>query len=143
MRRALATVAATGLLMAGGVVAVAQPGCVYSGGGWICGGALPPGHDDPARIGGADRFEAAANISAEFWQPGEATTVYIANAATPDALTGGASVDGPILLVGYGDQMPAATLAEIDRLAPVAVVALGGPASVTDAQLAAAQAAGQ
>jgi len=143
MRRALATLATTGLLLTGGLVATAEPGCVYSGGGWICGGALPPGHDDPQRIGGADRYEAAANISAAFWAPGEATTVYIANAATPDALTGGASVDGPILLVSYGDTVPAATLAEIARLAPVDVVALGGPASVTDAQLAAAQAAGR
>jgi hypothetical protein len=143
MRRTFAVLATAGLLLTAAGSATAEPGCVYSGGGWICGGALPPGHDDPARIGGANRFEAAANISATFWQPGEATTVYIANAATPDALVGGASVDGPILLVGYGDQVPAATLAEIDRLAPVAVVALGGPASVTDTQLTAARAAGQ
>src|SRR5690606_31772806 len=126
MRRALAAGSALALsvtVLAAGPVAAHH--CVYSGGAFICSGGDPtdPYHlNDPQvaleRIGGANRFEAAANISATFWQPGEATTVYIANAATPDALTGGASVDGPILLVGYGDTVPAATLAEIARLAP-------------------------
>lgn len=149
-RRPLAAVAA--LALAGSVL-VAAPAtahhCVYSGGAFICGpGGDPsdPWHlndPDPGRIAGADRYATAAAISSAFWEPGQATVVYIANGWTVDATAAGASVNGPILLVDYGETVPSVTLAEITRLAPVQVVAIGGTASVSDAQLNAAAAAGQ
>lgn len=113
---------------------------VYVNGGWLCLGG-PEQAATPPRIAGTDRYATAAAVSAEFWAPGEATVVYLANGAGIDAMTAGASVDGPVLLVPTGDQLPAVTRAELTRLAPVEVVGLGGPGAVSDAQLVAAQAA--
>lgn len=154
MKRLLGGVAAIGLALSlpapASALADPPPWCdpayaVRSGSGWLCLGppATEAAPEAPARIAGDSRYATAAAISATFWQPGQATTVYLANGDGIDAVAAGASVDGPVLLVGTGDNVPAVTLAEIQRLAPVAVVGLGGPGAVTDAQLAAAVAAGQ
>lgn len=149
-RRILAVAASLGMALVVAAPAQAVPSwchpdyAIYSGGGWICLGPAPDApQDTPSRIAGENRYATAAAVSASFWEPGEATTVYIANATGPDAIAAGASVDGPILLVGSGDTVPAVTLAEIERLAPVTIVGIGGPSAVSDAQLAAAQTAGQ
>jgi len=92
--------------------------------------ALVP--DGVTRIGGADRYETAAMISHAYFAPG-IKTVYVATGMNfPDALAGvpgAARAGAPILLVGT-DNLPAATAAEIDRLAPDEIVILGGPAAV-------------
>jgi putative cell wall-binding protein/Ca2+-binding RTX toxin-like protein len=84
------------------------------------------------RIGGADRFETAAQISQEFASPG-VDRVFIASGMNfPDALSGSAVAarDGsPVLLVTPGE-IPAATAEELDRLDPDEIVILGGTATV-------------
>ncbi|WP_122262252.1 hypothetical protein [Ornithinimicrobium cerasi] len=74
------------------------------------------------------------------------TAVYITAGDGIDALAlGSHDLNGPVLLVPRGGSgVTAAVLAEIDRLAPDYVVAVGGVTAVTDTQLnAAAVAAGQ
>ena len=77
------------------------------------------------RVAGADRYATAAAISAAFFPT--AATVYVATGATfPDALSGGAAAarqGAPMLLVGAS--VPAATMAELNRLHPSRIVVLG------------------
>ncbi|WP_404430611.1 cell wall-binding repeat-containing protein [Microbacterium lacus] len=91
-----------------------------------------------SRIGGADRFETAALVSASRYPMG-ADTVFVANGLNyPDALAGGSaasSVDAPILLALPNGAVPAATVAELSRLSPRNIVVLGGPGAVSDAVL--------
>ena len=86
------------------------------------------------RFGGADRFATAAYTSSSVFT--SASTVFVANGSLfPDALAGGpaaAQLDGPLLLT-RGDELPAATRAEIQRLGPQQIIVLGGPASISDA----------
>ena len=90
---------------------------------------------DVDRIAGADRYEAAVNISQGAFPEG-APVVFIATGLTyPDALSAGPAATqegGPILLVP-GSTIPATVSAEIARLEPARVVVVGGPASVTPA----------
>ncbi|WP_420804265.1 cell wall-binding repeat-containing protein, partial [Salsipaludibacter albus] len=51
-------------------------------------------------------------------------------------MAGGALTDGPVLLVPATGAVPQVVLDEIDRLSPGQVVALGGPAAITDTVLA-------
>jgi len=99
------------------------------------------GSYDIERLGGENRYETAARISAETF-PADVEVAYVATGdAFPDALTGGpaAGRDGaPILLVG--DDVPAATAAELTRLNPGRIVVLGGEVAVS-AQVEAALAA--
>lgn len=91
------------------------------------------------RLDGATRFESSASIARRAF-PGGAQTVYLTKGeVTPDAVVGGALRDGPILLVSRdGRTVPPATAAVLAEMDPATVVALGGPASVSDAALAAA-----
>jgi putative cell wall-binding protein len=87
------------------------------------------------RLAGADRYAAAAAVSANT-VTAPVTTVYLATGATfPDALAGaplaGAS-GSPVLLVRR-DTIPASVHAELTRLKPEKIVVLGGPGSVSDA----------
>jgi hypothetical protein len=95
------------------------------------------------RLGGADRYEVAANISQATF-PSGAPVAYLANGyAYADALAGSVAATGaggPILLVSSGG-VPDVTAAELARLKPAKLVALGGPASVPDAVMVKASAA--
>ena len=84
------------------------------------------------RHDGIDRYETAAMISGDFES---AEVVYVATGLDyPDALAGAAragSLDGPVLLV-KPDRIPHTTAAELERLAPESIVALGGPVAISD-----------
>jgi putative cell wall-binding protein len=90
------------------------------------------------RIGGADRYDTAARVSAATFDPG-APVAFIATGATfPDALAGAAvagHLGGPVLLT-RATALPATTKAELVRLQPSQIVVLGSAASVSDAVLA-------
>lgn len=86
---------------------------------------------DTGRFAGETRFDTAVAISqARF--PSGAPTVFLARAVEPlvDALAGGVLTDGPVLLVPPCGDIPAVVQAEIDRLSPDQVVALGGEDAV-------------
>jgi alkaline phosphatase D len=87
------------------------------------------------RIAGESRFATAAAVSAETFPDG-APAAYIATGGDfPDALAGvpaAVVAEGPILLV-TDSAVPAETAAELRRLAPDAVVVLGGERAVSEA----------
>lgn len=113
-----------------------DPGCVYTGGGWICYGTLPPGSDvELTRLGGATRVETAAAIAT--YEPVEGETVLlIANGDTMvDAIAAGTKfTDTPLLLVRTGVVVPPATLEAASAINPDRVILLGGPDVVSDTQ---------
>ena len=88
-----------------------------------------------SRITGTDRYSTVAAISASYFQPSEVPVAYVARGDLfPDALAGGPAAvtnNGPVLLTDQTG-LPAATAAELQRLAPDSIVILGGPAAVTD-----------
>ncbi len=85
------------------------------------------------RLAGGNRYETAAAISRDAFDPADVDVVYVATGSSfPDALAGGvlAARDGaPVLLVGAS--LPTATRDEIFRLDPERIVILGGPAAVS------------
>ncbi|WP_432510851.1 cell wall-binding repeat-containing protein [Kineococcus sp. SYSU DK001] len=98
-----------------------------------------PGFDPSAPtslVAGADRFETAAKISAATFT--SAQTVVIANgdrvidAQAAGYVAGQQTGGAPILLTRTGD-VPASTLAEIDRLGATRAVVVGDDVSVSDA----------
>lgn len=95
--------------------------------------ALLPGAEI-VRLGGGDRFETAVEIS-NATHPGGSAEVFLATGGRfPDALAAAplaASLDAPVLLAESGS-LPAATGAELERLAPETVTVLGGTAAVSD-----------
>lgn len=87
-----------------------------------------------SRLGGNDRFETAVNISKANYDA-STTTVYIANGLDyPDALSAApsAAMSGSPLLLVRPNFLPAAVIAEIERLSPDTIVVVGGTASVSD-----------
>ncbi len=90
------------------------------------------------RYAGASRFDTAAVISAHTFAPG-VEVAYLAYAFNfPDALAGAAAagtVKGPVLLVSQSGAINPATAAELTRLQPGRIVALGGVSVVSDAVL--------
>jgi putative cell wall-binding protein len=82
------------------------------------------------RIGGANRYETAAMLSAAH-HPGGAPLVYVATGLNfPDALAAGPAAGlrgAPTILVGR-TSIPPASAAELDRLNPNRIIMLGGPA---------------
>lgn len=113
-----------------------DPGCVFSGGGFICYGTLPPGSDvELTRLGGATRVETAAAIAT--YEPVEGETVLlIANGDTMvDAIAAGTKfTNTPLLLVRTGVVVPPATLEAASAISPDRVILLGGPDVVSDTQ---------
>lgn len=113
-----------------------DPGCVYTGGGWICYGTLPPGSDvELTRLGGATRVETAAAIAT--YEPVEGETVLlIANGDTMvDAIAAGTKfTNTPLLLVRTDEVVPPATLEAASAISPDRVILLGGPDVVSDTQ---------
>lgn len=92
------------------------------------------------RVHGSDRYATSAAISRHAFPQG-ADVVYLARGDEfADALAGGMLTDGPILLVRACGGVPGSVRAEIARLDPAQVVALGGPGAVCDASLAEAAA---
>jgi spore germination protein YaaH/putative cell wall-binding protein len=95
-----------------------------------------------ARLAGADRYATAAAISSNFFAPGVQVAFVATGANFPDALSAGpaaARSRGPVLLT-QRDSLPQATLDELARLRPGAIVVVGGAGVVSDqvvAQLAA------
>jgi hypothetical protein len=89
------------------------------------------------RLDGTDRVGTAAALAAAAW-PADAHEVLLARADDyADALAGSGLAgvaDAPILLTGR-DRLPADTAAQMERLAPERVVALGGAAAVSDGVL--------
>jgi putative cell wall-binding protein len=87
------------------------------------------------RVGGADRFAVAANVSSRTFEPG-VPEVYVASGENyPDALSASpaaAHEGGTLLLVGR-DILPDATRKELERLKPGRIVVVGGSASVSPA----------
>lgn len=91
-----------------------------------------------SRIAGADRYESAVAVSRHrFTEANEVSTVYLARGDVfADALTAGTLADGPVLLVrGECRAVPAVVMAEIARVDPERVVALGGEEAVCEEQL--------
>ena len=90
------------------------------------------------RYAGASRFDTAAVISANTFAPG-VEVAYLAYAHNfPDALAGAAAagtIPGPVLLVSQSGAVNAATKAELARLQPQRIIALGGTSVVSDAVL--------
>jgi putative cell wall-binding protein/Tol biopolymer transport system component len=96
-----------------------------------------------SRIGGADRYEVSAALSAQTFALAEEgsnphPTAYVASGAVfPDALSGSAAagrLGGPVLLVTK-DSIPAPVLTELKRLQPHDIVLLGGENTVSRAVL--------
>ena len=99
---------------------------------------LPPTADPTVagfdRLSGSDRYGTAAAISAATFPTPGVPVAYVATGANfPDALAGSvaaARAGGPLLLVS-STTVPAATAAELRRLAPGRIVVLGGPSVVS------------
>lgn len=86
----------------------------------------------PGRLAGPDRFETATAISGSR-SAGTAPRVSVANSRDfPDGLSGGAMAahDGSPLLLVDANRIPAATAAEIARLAPQEIIVLDGQGSI-------------
>lgn len=98
------------------------------------------GNADILRISGASRFETAVEISKALTNSQTAAKVYLANGMTlVDALAGGTIPDNaPILLTDGSGSLPSSTVAEIKRLKPTEIVALGGARAVKTDELNAA-----
>lgn len=92
--------------------------------------ALAPG--GATRIAGTDRYATAAAIVRDAFP--SAPVVYVATGeAFPDALSGGAAaaVQGGAVLLVRAASIPAATRAELLRLAPARIVIVGGTSAVS------------
>jgi|GEM_PF-1087262 len=89
------------------------------------------------RIAGADRYATSVAISAhQFPSPSAVSAVYLARGDQyADALAAGVLADGPVLLVPSCGGVPASVAAEIARLDPATVVALGGTGALCAATL--------
>ncbi|HTS14957.1 MAG TPA: cell wall-binding repeat-containing protein, partial [Candidatus Sulfotelmatobacter sp.] len=86
------------------------------------------------RMAGADRYETAADLSRDTFLPGVPLAFIASGLNYPDGMAGGAvagEFGAPLLFVGQ--TMPAATLAELQRLQPGTIVILGGPGVVSTA----------
>ncbi|WP_161965025.1 cell wall-binding repeat-containing protein [Ornithinimicrobium cerasi] len=97
---------------------------------------LPAAPATTDRLWGPDRYGTAAAVARSAFPtefPQGTGAVYIARADVfADALAGGALIDGPVLLVRSCGPVPGVVSAEVARLDPARVVALGGPTAVCD-----------
>jgi len=95
------------------------------------------------RVGGAERLETAAQLSAATFPDGSGSAHLATSGAFPDALTAGAAAaasDGPVLLTGR-DELAPVVERELRRLAAQRVVVAGGTEAVGDEVVAAARSA--
>lgn len=89
------------------------------------------------RLAGATRTETAAAAAERFFPEPVDAVVLVSGEDFPDALSGGAAaalLDGPLLLTA-ADAVPAATLTQLQRLAPSTIHVVGGSAVISDAAL--------
>lgn len=100
--------------------------------------AAAPGTVVTSRIAGADRYATAVAISRHQFPAGAHSVYLVRHDAFADAVSAGMVGDGPILLVPGTGTIPASVSAEIRRLAPSAVVAIGGTSTVPERDLLAA-----
>lgn len=87
------------------------------------------------RLGGANRYEAAVNVSREFFGPPVSRVVVASGEIFSDGVAAGpaaARFGGPVLFV-KSDHIPETTREEILRLRPSSIIVLGGPATIDDA----------
>lgn len=90
------------------------------------------------RVGGADRYDTAARVSATVFSPGVADVFIAAGTGFADALgavPAAAKAGAPLLLTGP-DALAGPTAAELRRLRPGAITVVGGPAAVPEAVVA-------
>ncbi|WP_298889872.1 cell wall-binding repeat-containing protein [uncultured Serinicoccus sp.] len=95
------------------------------------------------RIGGADRYEVAANVAAAY--PAGVPRVYLASGQDyPDALAGAALAahQGAPLLITRPTRLPTAVAEQLERLSPGRLIVLGGSGAVSDATARAAATSG-
>jgi putative cell wall-binding protein len=88
-----------------------------------------------ARLGGADRYEVSAAVSADSFGTDVDVAYVAAGAGFADALSGAPAAGkrrGPVLLVTK-ESVPDAVGKELQRLKPKSIVVLGGEASVSPA----------
>jgi putative cell wall-binding protein len=87
------------------------------------------------RLAGNTRYETAAAISADTFDPGVPVAYVATGANFPDALAGtppAGSQGGPVLLTAAND-LPDAVASELDRLNPARIVILGATGAVSNA----------
>lgn len=91
--------------------------------------------EDVDRIAGENRFDTAAQASANAFRGGARTVFLATGRSFPDALTGGpaAAVFGGPLLLTEKDTLPEETAIELQALNPRLVVILGGESAVDNA----------
>lgn len=103
-----------------------------------------PAATSPAlsRLAGSDRYGTSVAISTHrFPNASEVSEVYLARGDVfVDALTAGSVVKGPVLLVPSCAGVPSTVAAEIARLDPDRVYAVGGRSAICDATLTSAAA---
>lgn len=83
-----------------------------------------------SRIGGADRYATAADLSRASFSPGVPLVFLATGLGFADALAA-AALGSPVLLA-RPNCVPASVVAEIERLNPGAIVVLGGTAAMSD-----------
>ncbi|MHA6513711.1 cell wall-binding repeat-containing protein [Tessaracoccus sp. Z1128] len=90
------------------------------------------------RIGGADRYEVAANVSSQLPAAVGSSVVVASGEVFTDALSAGplAAYRGARLLLTRGASLPSSVTAELTRSRPSEIVIVGGPGTVSDAVLA-------
>lgn len=90
---------------------------------------------ETGRLQGSGRIDTAIAIAQRSFPDGAETACLARADQFADALAAGTLIDGPILLVPDGDTPLPVVNAEVERMAPGRVVALGGEAAVSQAQL--------
>ena len=145
MRSRLLMLALTGLLVLGVSSAAFAAGASRAGGetfpwqrGDVRAAAVDGVGNWTVRIHGANRYATAAAVSEALWsEEYPPMAVYLATGeGYADALAMGASTvgTGPLLLTAK-DRLPAETIAELERLRPCFVVAVGGTSVISDSVL--------
>jgi putative cell wall-binding protein len=82
----------------------------------------------PSRLAGIDRFKTAIAVAEQGWKAGADNVVLVKAHSFPDALAAGPlayKLNAPILFTDRAE-LPASTLAEIQRLSPQRIILIGG-----------------
>ncbi|MGQ2914789.1 cell wall-binding repeat-containing protein [Microbacterium aurantiacum] len=118
-----------------GAAEVVLPAVMVDGGDAEVVPSSPPVKPFPSshvRVGGADRYEVAINVS-RYYEPGVPVVYLTKGTDFPDALSAAAAaalLGGPALLT-RPTALPPGVLAELDRLQPSKIVVVGSEGSVS------------